>query len=63
MDLQQQFQQYLNQYHPMEATMETHGWTGWYVERGNGDTRICLEEKTYEEAVRVAEKKNAEETA
>ena len=61
--MQKLFKQYLNQYHPAEATMETHGWTGWYVEKGNGNTRIFLKEKTYEEAVRVSEKKNAEETA
>lgn len=56
-----QFKQYLQEYHPAEATMDTHGWEGWYVETGDGSTRIFLKEKTYEEAVRVAEKKNLEE--
>jgi hypothetical protein len=49
-----QFKHYLDQYHPAEATQETHGWQGWYVENGKRDQRIFLNDKTHQEAVRVA---------
>ena len=58
MDFKSQFMQWRNEYEPVKATMQEHGWSGWFVEKNDGSKRIFLKDKTYKEAVRVANEYN-----
>lgn len=58
--MKQQYMQWVNSYSPVKATIEENGWSGWFVEKNDGSDRIFLTDKTYEEAVNVANKYNKE---
>ena len=44
--------QWRNEYES-KATMQEHGWSGWFVEKNDG-SKIFLKDKTYKEVARVA---------
>ena len=60
MNIQMEWQQYLNKWHIQQATIHTDGWDGWYVMNGIGTTKIFTKDKTKASAQRIADKKNRE---
>lgn len=57
--MHEKFAEYLKTWQPTEATMNTHGWDGWYVSRGG----FGSEEVYFAESAKEATKKWAIEKA
>lgn len=45
MKIQQSFQNWLNQYQVVEATIQNNGWNGFYIANGSDTERIFLKKE------------------